>query len=157
MENPIKTFADAFEIDVRPGGETFYRRKDSAPEWVEDIIFAAHDGALPCDWRYRHLAYLADALQDVADPADFDCHEWADNGADVYNARLAQWLAEVYGAADAVADAQQEWGTDTRDVFEMLQDGQRYMLAEIAALVLAELADRFSDYVAERDGAEETA
>ena len=145
MKTPVDTFAAAFAHSTRPDGSTYWHCNDDAPEWVRDIVHAAHDGAWPCDWRYDRLASLARDLAGAPDLEDFDVHEWADGAVDVYNGRLAQWLADTSGAADAVEMAQDEWGMDTKNVFEMLQMGQLHMLHAMGSGVVSALVDQMAE------------
>jgi len=53
-------------------GETYYRKKDTAPEWVGDAVYAAHDNGamLPDDWKYETIARVADDLTYALDNDD---------------------------------------------------------------------------------------
>lgn len=78
-----------FQLKTREDGTKFWAKRENAPEWVKDLVFAAHEGGdfLPDDWRYAFLVEALDALADTEDPDDVQLE------ADVYNHELLSWLA----------------------------------------------------------------
>ena len=40
----------ALEIETRIDSKEFYKLKDSAPDWMTDLLRAAHGGMMPNDW-----------------------------------------------------------------------------------------------------------
>jgi hypothetical protein len=143
MANYTEQFASAFEVRTRDDGSKFVALKDDAPEWASNIVYSAHDGAMPCDWRYSKIDMLAhDLLDAFANDYEFDAIEWADNTADIYNHHLLNWVAGVSYAVDAVEDARAEWGADGANGFlEWVRAGQVYMLHQMACFVEYELRE----------------
>ena len=153
MTHPLFVFANAFESRTRSDGSVFWATKDAAPEWVSDIVHAAHGGALPCDWRYDKIADLAHAVADVTPFADFNVAQWADSVCDVYTSDLLKWLSGVSYAVDAVDEAATDWGMDTRGIVEQIMTGQAYMLHEIAGAVVSALQERVDEFL-DQEGAD---
>jgi hypothetical protein len=151
MTHPLFVFSQAFEARTRTDGTVFWATKDGAPEWVSDIVHAAHGGALPCDWRYDKIADLALELSDVATFADFDAGQWADSVADVYTSDVLKWFSGVSYAVDAVDDAAVEWGMDAKGIVEQIMTGQAFMLHELACAIVSALQDQVDEYLAHAD------
>lgn len=143
MTNYIEQFANAFEVCTRDNGSKFVALKDDAPEWAAKIVQGAHDGAMPCDWRYSRLDMLAhDLLNANSQDYELDTMEWADSVADVYNHHLLNWAANVSYAVDCIEDARTEWGYDGANGFlEWARAGQIYMLVRMAEYVEFELRE----------------
>lgn len=146
MQTPLFIFANAFEPRTRDDGSTFWAIRGDAPEWVRDIVFDAHDGAFPNDWRYDKIADLAHDIGQVSDPDDIDAVQWADGAVDVYNADLIQWLS-IAGAVDACDAAADEWGVEDNSVIVRIQAGQAHMLHDIASRVLYALREKYDEFL----------
>lgn len=151
MTHPLFVFSQAFEARTRTDGTVFWAIKDGAPEWVSDIVYAAHFGALPCSWRYDKISDLAHEFGDVETFADFDAAQWADSVADVYTSDVLKWFSGVSYAVDAVDDAAAEWGMDTKGIVEQIMTGQAFMLHELACAVVSALQDQVDQYQAHAD------
>ncbi len=132
--------------------ESFYALRDGRPEWVFDLVYAAHDDGdyLPDDWRYdaihSALAHIIDDADEDADMDDDEAHEFADGNVDTYNGARFAWLAshlnrqfycdeaaEEYGEPDGITDriALGQYA-ESREVFEQVVTALRERLDEIA-------------------------
>lgn len=140
----IEELSEAFECDTRANGESFFRLKDDAPDWIDSHAFhAAVDDRLPCDWVYEKAAHIADNFTgyDCEDADELRDHigEIADGLVDVYNADRLRWLAaNLYNAA-LVDEACDELGGSDADTFTRIGYGQ-YMAIERIAYALLDAA-----------------
>jgi hypothetical protein len=99
-----------FEQATRPnGGESYTRLKDGHPDWLKELVYAAHGNGefLPDDWRYEVIQDALERLSD-AEGEDLDdlAHEFADD-VDVYTGELNAWLSSDLrrqGYCDAAAE-----------------------------------------------------
>ena len=73
-----------FETAERKDGETYWRRKDGAPEWVAEMVHEAHGSMMPDDWRYDFIVQALCALEADGEDATLE--------ADVYNHELQDWF-----------------------------------------------------------------
>lgn len=142
--------SDSFETATRDNGAPFVRLRDGRPDWMLDVVFAAHDrGEIPPDDRLYHLTreavdFIRDAGADF-DPDDSD-HEFAETQVDYANAEFAQWLANNPAhAASCVDEYNDEFGNDQRDIFKQLQGGQYVEARNVFGAVIAALQDLASD------------
>lgn len=141
----LKEFADAFEAGKRNNGETFYRIKDSAPEWLQgsSVMMAIHahvDDRMPDDWIYESARGIAQSLlgydldsEDLGDIA----HEVADGQVDIYNGARLGWLASHANNADLCDEAQAEFGSDSDDMITRIGIGQYLALSRICDAVIS--------------------
>lgn len=110
-----------FETATRSNGETFWKRKDSAPDWVGDLCMHAHEGMLPDDYRYE---FIVDSLDLIKDEEDFEDQQPAHATAD-----LTAWLASSNSRLEYCDNA--ESGT----MFERLQFGHHSEYEQVYRLV----------------------
>jgi hypothetical protein len=132
-----------FESFKRDGDDaTLWRLKDERPEWVFDLVYAAHgDGDyLPDDWRYDCLHSALSHLADEGDPDD--AHEFADGQVDVYTGSRYAWLASDLRRAGYVDGARDELGGESLDIAEQIGLGQYAEASEVFASVVQSLRDR---------------
>src|SRR5690606_28493130 len=120
-----------FEVAQRLDNQHYVRVKEEAPEWVGDLVRAAHDNAniLPDDWRYdriyQALSYLADT-----DPDNWDAHEFADQAVDVNTADRLHWLGSHSRRAAYVDEAVDNMGWPG-SIYDAIAYGQFYEAQEI--------------------------
>ena len=115
--------------------------KDGRPDWVLDIVHAAHDGAmLPDDWTYEVVWDMLGAIADGEMTDEDDVDEYICGGSvqpEVYTAPLLNWARDNYSLVDeyveecgwpgslvnAAQGAQAERkGCILRDVFSKLEE-----------------------------------
>jgi hypothetical protein len=133
----IRTLADAtrnlFVKATRANGSTYWKRTDSAPEWVETMVHDAHGDMLPDDQRYAFIVEALDALSEDEDPDNVFLEP------DIYTHELTAWLAshaDRYGYCDR---ALEESGASFTNTIGLLQAGQSAEKAEVLASVRASL------------------
>jgi hypothetical protein len=119
----------AFEASKRTNDETYYKLRESSPEWMRDAIREAHDGMLPDDWKYEHVMHIAGRIADMedetADSIRDNEHETCDSLVDVYNSNLLAWVGSNLTRAAFVDDAITEMGwPKDGGLFTALQWGQ---------------------------------
>lgn len=132
-----------FQTKTRDSGEDFVSLTDDRPEWLFNLVYAAHDGMLPDDYRYKAVRNAISAIADGSDPDD--PHEWADGAVDVHTAGLTAWLASSLSRVGYCDDAAAEYGTDPAEenpTIRRLQLGQYAELAEVYAVVVDQLREQ---------------
>lgn len=128
-----------FEIAQRADGTHYVRTKEEAPDWVADLVRAAHDGAniLSDDWRYERIHQTLEYLADT-DPSNWDACECADQAVDVYNADRLRWLGSHSRRAAYVDEAVDSMGWPG-SIYDAIAYGQYEEAKEIYHQVLAYL------------------
>jgi hypothetical protein len=115
----------------RDNGEEFIKTKDGRPDWLENLIFTAHDDMLPDDYRYK---FIEDALIMIADQdedADLDRPEIE---ADIYTSDLTKWLHSRNDRVYYLTEALEEY--EIKDGFRALQAAQLREREEVYFSVL---------------------
>ena len=119
---------DAMDVSERPSGEKFVRVKDGSPDWMDEVVRAAHGyDIFPDDWRYAEIKDAASAIHD----RDGDAESAADEvEADAYNMDRVRWLASHLERAAICDEAAKELGFqydgDEGDVMALIGLGQYY-------------------------------
>ncbi len=133
-----------------------YRRRDGAPEWIEDLCHTAHgDGdMLPDDWRYEcifdALVYIAENADGT--PADELVHDFADGTVDVYNGNRLDWLASHPRRAGYVDQARDDGLIEPNtDIIEAIGVGQYEEATEVFWSVWSSLSTRVDELGGEGD------
>lgn len=128
---------------IKRGEQSIWTRKDDAPQWVQDMVFAAHEAGdmWPDDWRYAFIVESLDALAD---------HDDADSArdsieADIYTSDLTSWLNSRADRTSYVDDAREEFGESDNGIVGMLQMGQLAERWEVFDSIVSFLADRLPD------------
>jgi hypothetical protein len=130
VQNLAREASSYFERALRDENDPdsgYVRTKKDTPEWVTNVIYEAHAGMLPDDWRYDQIENALDVIADSDDPD-----------------RIA-WLASHGNRQSYCDDAASEFGSESRDVIEMIGLGQYYEAGEIYGLVLQALEARTDD------------
>lgn len=143
----------AFETAKRTSGETFYRIRETAPDWIlsgddpftPGLLYRVHaavDDRPPCDWVYEIASRAADWATEFETVEDArDClRDFADGAVDVYTADLFRW-AENGRNRDLCERAVSEYGQpgdgfDTDTVSRWISGGQFLGAEWIAAAIL---------------------
>jgi hypothetical protein len=147
VQNLAREASSYFERALRDENDPdsgYVRTKKDTPEWVTNVIYEAHAGMLPDDWRYDQIENALDVIADSDDPDDAR-GEFADGAVDVYNSDRIAWLASHGNRQSYCDDAASEFGSESRDVIEMIGLGQYYEAGEIYGLVLQALEARTDD------------
>lgn len=137
--------AGAFETARRETGEDesepYVRLREGSPEWMSDVVRAAHDDGemLPDDWRYSTIRSAVECIAESDDPEDA-AHEWADAEVDVYTSARFAWLASNLRRAGYVDQAQDEGITEGSErIVSLIGLGQYNEAREIYSQVLEAL------------------
>ena len=135
--------AQAFTVSQRPDGSDYTHRKDDAPEWVRDSVFAAHgDAMLPDDYIYATVAETLEFIGDTEDDPEDSANAFADD-TDVYNSDLTAWVS-----SNAIRGSYVDEATDTipaENFYAGLMAGQALERLEIYESVLASLRQLTDD------------
>lgn len=147
--------ASALESATRDDGSTYVRLKECYRDtWVQEAIYAAHDGGLPDDWTYSacHVIALDLADYDDEDSARDALHEVCDNAVNITHHSLYQWGARFgYWTEEA---RQMGLIGEGQDVPSQLQAGQYAHLQNIAYTLLDAVTERAAE-MEDADGEEE--
>jgi hypothetical protein len=134
-----------FKTATRPSGESFTRMKDDAPEWVGQMVHAAHGDMLPDDWRYACIRAAVDHIADTSE-ADADaCHEFADAYVDVYTSALTDWLGSHVNRPGYCDEAAEEYGGEPDGINQRIMLGQYAEASEVFYAVSEALLERFDE------------
>jgi len=97
MKTRAEEMANWFEAATRDNGDAFTKTRDGAPEWVRDVIHAAHGvhDLMPDDWTYGITRAAVDWISDADDDADMEdgASDFAESEVEVYTSQLLDWLA----------------------------------------------------------------
>lgn len=126
--------------------DRYTRIRDGAPQWVTDLVYAAHGGDfLPDDWRYQSIASALEFMSDVDDLED-SASEWSDANVDVYTGARLLWLASNLQRPSYCDEGVAELGGGSElDIVERVGLGQYMESSEVYALVLRALEERLED------------
>lgn len=133
VQELARILADSLTTQDR-NGKTITVTKDGAPEWVTDVVHAAHGNLLPDDWTYETVNAVAELIQYGDDETSLE--------PDIYTHDLLQWLAEYPNAVDAVDGYYEEMGiADRGPLTEQIQCGQQHEKRQIFYAVYAALEE----------------
>lgn len=112
--------------------------KDNRPQWLEDLIFKAHDHMLPDDYKYQ---FIYDALTTISENEDKD-DQFEDicNSVSDYTHELTGWLHSRTDRYSYCNEAIEENG-EYQDIIKLLQDGEFKERNEVYYSVLCSLED----------------
>jgi hypothetical protein len=130
-----KQLADALTTDKRADGKPYTHLKDGSPAWMTDVIHAVHAGKMPDDTVYEFIDRCACAIADYDDPQD----AIAEIEADSYTTDLTGWLHERCDHVYYLSEVLDEYGSDVKDGFQLLQLAQKRQLDEVGAALISEL------------------
>ncbi len=141
----VQTLADklarSMERRTRNDGHEFYCLKDSAPQWMTDVIQTVHRDTLPDDTIYDFIYRAANALAetdlDVYDDTDLQV-VIDDIQPDIYTSDLTAWLHANLDHLIFADEALRELFAyrDTPTLFEVLQTAQQSHIQDVGATLL---------------------
>lgn len=129
-----------FETGTRDNGEKFVKTKDGRPDWLENLIFTAHDDMLPDDYRYK---FIEDALQYISDQDEDADLERPEIEADTYTSELTKWLHSRNDRVYYLTEALEEY--EINDGFQALYLAQLCERGEVYDSVLSSLRELCKD------------
>ncbi len=133
-----KIAAQSFETRTRDNGDEFYTITDGSPEWVRDLVYAAHGDFLPDDYRYKLASDACEWIADSDDPYETGS-EFADEAVDVYTGRRLAWLASNLNRPGYCDEAAATFGAESPSSFsiiDLIGFGQYQEASEVYGLVL---------------------
>lgn len=142
IQDKAREAAEWFESAERVEGDEpsrYVRTKDGCPEWVTELVYAAHGDFLPDDWRYSIIQDALEMIADSDDPEDA-AGEFADGAVDAYTSDRLAWLSSNLNRAGYCDDAAREFGArEEPDIIAAIGLGQYYEANEVYFLVLQAL------------------
>jgi hypothetical protein len=129
-----------FQHRRRHDGTEYWAVEEDAPEWVKNLVRAAHDKGeiLPEDFRYLFIVESLEALAENPEEPDTIL------APDVYTSELLAWLNAYPSYRINIVDAAvSEFGWN--GLFEALQAGQFKEKQEVLALVQAFLEKKIEE------------
>ena len=100
-------YSKMFIRDIRDDGTEYVKTIDERPEELTELIYKAHGGMVPDDWRYKFIEESLDRIAETEDEDDLDCPELE---PDIYTYDLLQWLVSRNDRYDYVDQATEEYG-----------------------------------------------
>lgn len=129
-----------FEYRQRHDETCYWAVEEGAPEWVKNLVWAAHDKGeiLPEDFRYLFIVEALEALaEDPEEPETI-------LAPDVYTSELLKWLEDYPSYRMGLVDeAVSEIGWN--GLFDALQAGQLREKEEVLGIVWAFLERRIEE------------
>lgn len=144
-----------FETATRDDGASYVRTREDRPEWLSELIHAAHGDMFPDDWRYQFVRDALSAIDDASAGADSQevCDEYSE--PDIYTSQLTAWLASRADRHSYCDDAVSEGLiAENADMLARIGVGQYMEKREVFASVLSSLAER-ADELADDDGSDD--
>lgn len=157
-ETTIQTLAtqmrDQFTSNTRTTGETFYHLIAGSPEWMTDVIHAAHGSTLPDDTIYELCRDCVYALAECDEDADADeCREAISEIQPEYRTyQLFVWAAQWSEYIDQVTSDMGAYQIESSsDLANLLQAAQMCQIEEIGGAIIQALEERADELNAEAD------
>ena len=130
---------NALVTDTRADGTKFKRLVDNHPQWMQDVIRAAHGDRMPNDQVYRMIARIVSNLAEQDEDSDIDTLREAlyDVKPDIYTNDLTGWLHDRTDNIHYLTEALEEF--EIIDGFQLLTYAQSIFILEIGEALLAAL------------------
>lgn len=146
---------DQFTSSTRSGGETYYHLKDGAPEWMTDVIHAAHGSTLPDDTIYEFCRdCIAAIVDDTDDDADADdCRDAISEIQPEFRTyQLFMWAAQWSEYIDEVTSNYGAYQIESSsDLVSLLQAAQMCQIEEVGGHLIEALETRADELNTESD------
>lgn len=96
-----------FETAQRPNGSPYVRLRDTAPDWIRNAVYRAHDGEAPNDWRYATAARIVWGLREfgcvpgehISEEVRHHITDDVDYAVAASDAHVLTWAADMPGRA----------------------------------------------------------
>ena len=109
--------------------------KDSRPNWVYQMVYEAHNGMFPDDFKYE---YVKDALSLLSETNSDNARELIES--DIYTSDLLLWLASNANRLAYCDEAAGEFGCPAEaEMTERISLGQHWEREEVFGYVLSAL------------------
>jgi|ERR1700721_1079324 len=124
------------ERRTRDNGNEFVCLADNSPEWMFDVVHAAHGESMPNDTIYKMIERNANALAEVEEDDAEDARDAVmDIEPPIYNAELTGWLAADLDHIWHCEEALNEYGP-SNNLLGILANGWKHQQETIAYLLL---------------------
>jgi hypothetical protein len=129
----------AFETKKRNDDNEFVSLKDGSPEWMTDVVRAAHGDKLPDDTVYAFIEKAADALANASEDAE-PSDVILEIEPDPYTAGLTAWLHARVDHVYYLTEVLEE-GTGITDGFQLLAAAQQKQIHEVGYALVSALEE----------------
>lgn len=129
--------------DEAKGERKIWMLQDDTPQWVRDLVYAAHDNFMPDDHKYE---FIVDALESIrCSDVDDDLMEEVDNDleVDIYNHDLLKWVGSNINRSAYVDDVLADGHAS--EFFQLLREAQFRERREVLGFVIQGLRERVND------------
>lgn len=134
IENLAASYLQYFEARTRLDGSDFKTLTDDRPDELYQLIYDAHNGMLPDDYKYDFIVEILQAIADTDDPEDIEIE------ASIYNHELLNWLASRIDRVEYIHQAVNDFGMPKEfDFMELVRWGQWQEKQEVLQSVLQSL------------------
>jgi len=129
----------ALVTGTRADGTKFKRLVDNHPQWMQDVIHAAHGDRMPNDQVYRMIDRIVSDLAEQDEDSDIDTLREAlyEVEPDVYTNDLTGWLHDRADNIYYLTEALEE--SEFKDGFQLLTYAQSKFIIEIGEALLEAL------------------
>lgn len=106
IQELARKYADSFETGTRiTSGEKFLMIKEEYKddESLKNLIYDAHDGMLPDDYKYQFIHEALEAIAECSDPDNIQLE------SDVYNINLLKWVSSHLTRSSYVDETVENW------------------------------------------------
>lgn len=129
--------AGTLTTGTRDDGTEYVHCIDGTPDWVTDMIHAAHGHMLPDDWRYRMVQRTLYAIIEAG--GDLDAAEYP--VPPIYTHELLGWLSS-YGDRPAYVDEAVQENGYPGDILEAVRQGWCAEMLEVFDSVRSSIEER---------------
>jgi len=156
IQQAAQQMYDKFIQDKRNDGTKFWKLALDRPEWMKEVVFAAHDegGVMPNDTTYEFIKEAACVLSEMDEDTDEDAARdaiYEQIEPDVYTSQLTGWLDARNDHVYYLTEVLEEFGGDIKDGFQLLGLAQQKHKHEVAFAVL----EAIMGHIAEEEPEEE--
>lgn len=146
---------DEPEGTMRPNIWTY---KEDTPEWVQQLVYNAHDGLvekLPDDWTYEVIVIALSRIEEVVITCEMEFEQLLYGlEPDVYTHDLLKWFGSLVSRHAYVDEYRDDWGPSST-IMGDIAAGQLEELQEIYSRVFYFLEDRQQELEVESDEEDE--
>lgn len=129
IQELARKYADSFETATRKDDTNFIRLK-TEDENIKNLIYDAHNGMLPDDYKYQFIHEALEALEAIAECSDPDDIQLE---SDVYNSDLLKWVSSHLNRSSYVDETVKNW--EYTSFFQVLAGAQYEEKREVLSLV----------------------
>jgi hypothetical protein len=132
--------SDALEWRVRGEDQNYVALKDGSPEWMTEVIRAAHGDKMPDDTTYEFCKKCAEAIAEAEEGEEREAIMEIE--ADIYTHDLTGWLHARADHVYYLTEAIEQFGRDIGDGFKLLMYAQHLHIQEVGNELIAALTEQ---------------